>query len=118
MAGSSFRDLNVYRLSAALADDLHQAVMGWDSFSRWSTGIQLVRAADSIGANIAEGTGRWHPADSRRLLFIARGSLYETEHWMLRAESRGLLKKNSSERLNEIERAQVRQARRNLRAVS
>jgi four helix bundle protein len=66
--------------------------------------MQLVRAADSIGANIAEATGRWHPADKRRLFIIARGSLYETEHWLLRAEKRGLARPRS-ERLDDLARA-------------
>ena len=62
----------------------------WPSFERWTIGVQLVRAADSIAANIAEASGRWHEADKRRLLVIARGSLYETQHWLARAEARGL----------------------------
>ena len=80
--------------------------MTWGSFERWTIGLQLIRAADSIGANIAEASGRWHVADSRRLLFIARGSLYETEHWLLRAEARELLSQGDlRERLDEIGRA-------------
>ena len=50
----------------------------------------MVRAADSVGANIAEAAGRWHTPDRRRLLIVARGSLYETEHWLTRAQARGL----------------------------
>jgi len=67
--------------------------------------MQLLRAADSIGANIAESAGRWHTPDRRRLLFVARGSLYETEHWILRAEKRGLLADGYAERLDELARA-------------
>jgi four helix bundle protein len=102
---STFRDLAAYRLSASLADELYQSVAAWPSFDRWSVGMQLVRAADSIGANIAEGVGRWHEADRRRLLLIARGSLYETEHWMLRAAERGLLRESPGAQLDEIARA-------------
>lgn len=64
-----------------------------------------MRAADSVGANIAEAAGRWHRADQRRFLLIARGSLYETEHWMARAEKRGLLEQGATERLSEVARA-------------
>ena len=77
---SEFRRLRAYELAVALAGDLHVAVTSWDKFERWSLGVQLMRAADSIGANIAEATGRWHIADQRRVLYFARGSLYETEH--------------------------------------
>ena len=45
----------------------------------------------SIGANIAEGTGRGTYQDNRRFVRIARGSLYETRHWLRRAYSRRLL---------------------------
>lgn len=66
--------------------------------------MQLVRAADSVGANIAEATGRWHQADRRRLLFIARGSLRETEHWILLAQERGLLPRDAHEPIAELGR--------------
>jgi four helix bundle protein len=54
-------------------------------------GKQLVKAADSVGANIAEGTGRGTFADNRRFVRIARGSLNETKHWLRRAYKRKLL---------------------------
>jgi four helix bundle protein len=54
-------------------------------------GIQLVRAADSIGANIAEAHGRATLADQRRLLHVARGPLLEVEHWIDVAGERRLL---------------------------
>src|SRR4051812_9761315 len=88
---SSFRELATYRLATALGRELHDAVARWKAFDKWSIGIQLVRAADSIGANIAEGCGRWHHPDERRFLLMARGSLYETEHWILCSIDRGLL---------------------------
>ena len=101
---SKFRGLTVYRLSTAIADELYADVSRWPSFDRWTVGLQLVRAADSVGANVAEASGRWHEADKRRLLIIARGSLYETEHWLLRARTRDLLQTNTDEKLDELMR--------------
>jgi four helix bundle protein len=89
--GSRHRNFLAYKLAASLADDLHDLVIDWPSFERWSVGIQLVRAADSIGANIAEGLGRTTRPDERRFLVMARASLREVEHWLERARSRDLL---------------------------
>jgi four helix bundle protein len=63
----------------------------WANFARDTIGKQIVRAADSIGANIAEGTGRGTPKDNCRFIQVARGSLYETTHFLRRAYTRGLL---------------------------
>lgn len=45
-------------------------------------GTQFVRAVDSIGANIAEGFGRFHFLDKNRFNYNARGSLFESIHWL------------------------------------
>jgi four helix bundle protein len=88
---SQYERLRCYSLAAELSDELWRAVNQWPTGERQSFGLQLVRAVDSVGANIAEATGRWYAGDKRRLLYIARGSLYETEHWIGRAKARGLL---------------------------
>jgi four helix bundle protein len=102
--GGSFRRLVAYNLAVGLADELEQLVRTWPIAERRWLGDQLIRSADSVGANIAEATGRWHGPDKRRLLLIARGSLYELEHWMLTAERRKLLTPGMAERTDEIAR--------------
>jgi four helix bundle protein len=91
MARTNFENLRVYELSEQLADQVWEIVLGWNSFARDTVGKQLVRATDSIGANVAEGTGRGTYADNRRFVKIARGSLNETKHWLRRAYRRKLL---------------------------
>ena len=91
MSRTAFENLRVYRLSETLADEIWNIVERWQTFARDTVGKQVVRSADSIGANIAEGSGRGSNQDYRRFLRISRGSLYETLHWLRRAYNRKLL---------------------------
>ncbi|MDZ8236211.1 MAG: four helix bundle protein [Nostoc sp. ChiQUE01a] len=99
MATKRFQELRVYQLSEQLADDIWKIVEGWNFFAKNTIGKQIVRAADSIGANIAEGSGRGSFQENRRFIKIARGSLNETQHWLRRAYTRKLL---TSEQINAI----------------
>jgi four helix bundle protein len=92
---SGFVNLHVYRLSEQLADDVSAIASKWRGIARDTVGKQLVRAADSVGANIAEGVGRGSYVDNRRFIRIARGSLYEVRHWLRRAYRRKLLNAES-----------------------
>jgi four helix bundle protein len=85
-----------------LADDVHRSVRRWPVSEQHTLGSQAIRAADSVGANIAEASGRWHTADKRRLLLIARGSLMELEHWLLTAEQRGLVELGTAARVDHV----------------
>ena len=91
MSRTNFENLRVYKLSEVLADDIWKIVIRWDAFAKDTVGKQIVRSADSVGANIAEGTGRHNFQDNRRFVKIARGSLNETQHFLRRAFKRNLL---------------------------
>lgn len=95
MTRTNFETLRVYQLAEKLADEVWMAVKSWDPFAKMTLGKQIVRAADSVGANIAEGTGRGSFQDNRRFVRMARGSLNETRHWLRRAHARGLLTKRA-----------------------
>jgi four helix bundle protein len=91
MIRTNFENLQVYQLAERLADEVWHIVARWETFPRDTLGKQLVREADSIGANIAEGSGRGAQRDNQRFIRIARGSLNETQHWLRRAYTRNLL---------------------------
>ena len=97
---TNFENLEVYKLAERLADEIWSVVGCWDHFSKDTIGRQVVRAADSIGANIAEGVGRGSYLDKRRFVRTARGSLKETKHWLRRAHSRHLLSLESVNTIN------------------
>jgi four helix bundle protein len=102
LARSNFERLKVYQLAERRADEVWSVVLKWEYFPRDTIGKQLVRAADSIGANIAEGVGRGSFQDNRRFVRVARGSLNETKHWLRRAHQRGLLDGSAVEKLRPI----------------
>ena len=91
MEKENFQKLHIYELAESLSDHVWGIVIDWGRFPRNTVGDQLVRAADSVGANIAEGTGRGCLHDTRRFTRIAQGSLSEVQHWLRRANKRGLL---------------------------
>jgi len=91
MATVGFEKLRVYQLAEQLGDAVWDTVCGWKPLAKDTVGKQMIRSADSIGANIAEGSGRGTYKDNRRFVRTARGSLYETRHWLRRAFRRKLL---------------------------
>ena len=99
MTKTNFVQLHIYRLSENLADEIWRIVIRWNYFAKDTVGIQIVKAADSVGANIAEGSGRGTDQELRRFLRISRGSLYETRHWLRRAFKRNLLTEDEVKRI-------------------
>jgi four helix bundle protein len=102
MPSLRFQDLKVYQLSEKLSDYVWDIVLGWGNLARDTVGKQLIRAADSIGANIAEGSGKQSYAENRRYVRIARGSFNETQHWLRRAHRRNLLTSEMTTKLQAI----------------
>lgn len=102
MPKTHFENLKVYQLAERLADEIWEIVIKWDHLARNTVGQQMVRSADGIGSCIAEGSGRGTAQDNRRFIGIARGSLYETKHWLRRAFKRKLLTANQVDRLKTI----------------
>ncbi|MBZ0198896.1 MAG: four helix bundle protein [Ignavibacteriaceae bacterium] len=79
MSKTRFENLEVYLLAEELSQIVWNLVIKWDSFSKNTIGNQLVRSCDSVGANIAEGSGAGTSAEFSRYLKIARASLFETK---------------------------------------
>jgi four helix bundle protein len=98
-------NLEVYKMSSDIAQRIWDEVKKWSHFEKDTVGKQLVRAADSISANISEGFGRYHFKDARNFLYFARGSLFETKSWLAKAKARSLI---SQETHYEIDQQLIR----------
>jgi len=91
MAQAGFEKFLVYELAEELSDLAWQAARDWDQLAQDTVGKHLIIAADNIGANIAEGTGRASYAENKKFAKRARGYLFEVRHWLRTAYKRELL---------------------------
>ena len=90
MAIKSHRDLIVWQKAMALAAAAYRLTKTFPVDERYRMTGQLLRAAASIPANIAEGHARGTRKDYARFIAIARGSLAETDTFLQLASDVGI----------------------------
>ncbi len=83
--------LEVYDIAEKFSNAIWDIVIHWDYFEKDTIGKQLVRAADSISANIAEGYGRYFYKESKQFYFYSRGSILEAKSWLSKCLRRKLI---------------------------
>ncbi|MBX3118756.1 MAG: four helix bundle protein [Fimbriimonadaceae bacterium] len=96
-------DLEVFKVFETVASWAWNEVSNWGPFSQGTVGTQLVRAIDSVGANLAEGDGRFGEADAVKFFIYARGSAREARLWITRAQERGLLTSDAQVHIEAID---------------
>ena len=97
-------DLRVYKMSMDLAEEVWSIVNEWGYFEKDTVGKQLVRAVDSVAANLSEGFGRFHYKEAKNFSYFSRGSLYETKTWLTKAANRNYITKEAyTEFMNAID---------------
>lgn len=89
--GNSIETLAVYNMAVEISDLAWEIYQQLPQKYRYCIGDQTLRSADSVAANIAEGYGRHTSPERIRFLFIARGSLYELNHWIETLQKRNLI---------------------------
>jgi len=91
-------ELQVYQLAMSIAEEIWNMVYEWDYFTKDTVGKQLIKAADSIAANLSEGFGRFFYKEEKQFCYYSRGSLFETKTWLTKACNRKLIKAEEFER--------------------
>jgi four helix bundle protein len=84
-------ELRVYNLAMEIGERVWALIADWNYFQKDTVGKQLVRAADSVAANLSEGYGRYHYREKKNFGYYSRGSLYETKTWLTKAKNRKLI---------------------------
>lgn len=84
-------ELRVYQFSMSWVEKIWEIVIKWDYFKKDAMGKQLIKAADSVAANLSEGFGRFFYKEERQFCYYSRGSLYETKTWLTKASNRKLI---------------------------
>ena len=84
-------EIRVYNLALDLAEKVREIVSKWNYFAKDTIGKQLIRAVDSVAANISEGYGRYYYNENKQFCYYSRGSLYETKTWLEKAHNRNLI---------------------------
>jgi len=86
-----FERLEVWQLAVELYEHVAQVADALPVREQRSLGDQLRRAALSVSANIAEGTGREGVREAKHFFNIAKGSVYEVVSLLEVARRRGQL---------------------------
>lgn len=95
-------ELDVYRLAEELSDLVWYGFDGWATKVQKTIGYQIIRSSDSIAANLAEGYGRYTPADRRNFYRYARGSFEETKAWLRKLIRRKVIKDEEIQKYTQI----------------
>src|SRR5205809_4951969 len=98
----SYKDLDVWQKSMALAEDCYRATSEFPRDEIYGMTAQMRRAAVSIPANIAEGYGRDQTGSFMQFLRIAQGSARELETHLILAERIALVDQEAVAPLQEL----------------
>lgn len=82
----SFQDLEIWQLAHKLVLEIYSLVNEFPKKEEFRLTPQMIRAAISIPANIAEGMGRFSTKEFIHYLLITRGSLEEVRYYIILAK--------------------------------
>ncbi len=96
----NYKELVVWRKAHRMTLDIYGVTRTFPKEELYGLTSQMRRPAASIGANMAEGSGRRSNNEICRFLQIARGSASEAEYHILLARGLELLGKEEFRRLS------------------
>lgn len=111
-----FRKLAVWEKAHKLTLEIYRVTKAFPDDERFGLTSQLRRASASVGANLAEGSGRFTDGDFKRFVDIASGSACEVEYHLILSHDLGILQSEKhtelDDQINEIKKMLASLARR------
>ena len=96
----NYAKIDAWKLSDDLTVTIYQRTRSFPKDELYGLTSQLRRAAYSVPANIVEGSSRESKKDYSHFLYIARGSLSESQYFIPLAKRLGYLSSSEAEKLH------------------
>ncbi|MBI3737871.1 MAG: four helix bundle protein [Chloroflexi bacterium] len=109
----NYQDLIVWQNAIKLAKEIYKLTEKFPRHETYALADQIRRAVVSVPSNIAEGQARKAPADFRRFLHIALGSLAEVDTQLILAQEFNYLSKEDVDGMD----GQIQELRKKLYAL-
>ncbi len=97
---SDVAGFDVYKKSLELSNNIWNICIQWECFTRNTIGYHLIRACDSISANLAEVKGRYSIKDNMHFCCYSRGNLDETKNCLRKVKTRNLIENTQMTPIN------------------
>ena len=103
---TSFEELDCWKACRNVRQYIMEIINRFPVEEKYALADGMRRASRSTTENIAEGFGRHHKKDRIKFYYNARGSVFETQDWLKKAEDRKLITdeayKNIIRELNQL----------------
>lgn len=97
-----YKNIKAYQLADNLTLEIYKITKTFPKEETYGLISQLRRAVVSVPTNIAEGASRQHTKDYTNFLYIARGSLAETEYLLYLSNQLGYLSNKDFEPIDDL----------------
>ena len=100
--GRNFRNIKAWQYADDLAVLVYSKTKSFPREELYGITSQLRRASVSVATNIAEGANREHNKEYLNFLYIARGSMAETEYLLYLSRRLGYLQDDEYKKLEDL----------------
>lgn len=95
----NFYELDIWKEAHRLTIEIYKITETFPKAETYALTDQMRRATSSVGANIAEGFGRFHYKDKIRFYYNSRGSVCEVQNFLFLTQDLNYLEKEMARKL-------------------